>query len=145
MESNCSAGSNIIDCFMWNVVESREKSLMMWSFAAIFDFLRRLSGLSSYFRASAPQQTWECNSAVSGSPAIFKTHFISLTPPLLFFFSFSLSFYLSGLTQGRVEVKLSGVSNNYCYVFLFSGTEGEEREQGCPWAGDKDELCSYLG
>lgn len=39
---------------MWNVAESREETLMMWSLAAIFDFLLRLSGL---FKASAPQQT----------------------------------------------------------------------------------------
>lgn len=44
-----SVGLNKSDCFVWNVVESREESLMMWSFAAIFDFLRRLSGL---FKAS---------------------------------------------------------------------------------------------
>lgn len=132
--SNCPTGQNTIDWFMWNVVESREKRLMMWSFAAIFDFLRRLSGLSGYFKASTAQQTWECNSAVSGSSAIFKTHFISLAPPLFFL----LSFYLSGLTQERVEVKLSGVSNNYF-------TEGEGRERDCPWAGGKEEMCSYLG
>lgn len=98
----------------------RKKGLMMWSFAAIFDFLRRLSGL---FQASSPQQTWECNSAASGSSAIFKTHFISLAPPLLFFFFFfllCLSIFLVWL-GGRVEVKLSGVSNNYCS--FFSGTE----------------------
>lgn len=76
---------------MWNVFESiRKKRLMMWSFAAIFDFIRRLSILSSYFKALAPLQTWECNSAVSGSSAIFKTRFISLAPPPL-----SVSVFLS--------------------------------------------------
>lgn len=47
----------VIGCFMWNVAESKDKSLMMWSLAAIFDFLRRLSGPSSYFKALALQQT----------------------------------------------------------------------------------------
>lgn len=82
-------GQRIIGCFMWNVTESKDKSLMMWSLAAIFDFLHCLSGPSSYFKASAPQQTWECNSAVSGSPAIFKTHFSSLAPPPPFSLSIS--------------------------------------------------------
>lgn len=55
-------------------------------------------------KASAPQQTWECNSSVSGSPAIFKTHFISLARSSpSFFFSVFLSFWFDeGKSWGEV-------------------------------------------
>lgn len=112
-----------VSCETW-LNQEEKKILMMWSFAAIFDFLRRLSGLSGYFKALAPQRTWECNSAASGSSAIFKTHFISVAPP----FSRSLSF-----DPG----KLTGVSNN---DFFWNKGGRKENERAFMGAGGKEEL-----
>lgn len=77
------------------------KSVMMWSLAAIFDSLHRLSAALG---CSANTQ--------SGSAAIFKTHFISPATPLPpLSLSPSASLPLDPL-GGRVEVNLSGVSHN---------------------------------
>lgn len=75
--------------------------MMMWSLAAIFDSLHRLSA------ALASSANTE-----SGSAAIFKTHFISPATPLPpLSLSPSVSLPLARL-GGRVEVNLSGVSHN---------------------------------
>lgn len=54
-------------------------------------------------------------------------HISSHSPLLLFF----LSFYLSSLTQGRVEVKRSGVSNNDFFPFFLAGRGRTENRPVC--------------
>lgn len=70
---------------------------MMWSFAAIFDPQRRLSGL---FKASAPQ-TWECNCS-EWELCHLQKH-ISSHSPLLFLFLLRLSnWFDSGKSWGEL-------------------------------------------
>lgn len=94
------------DFFKWDVVGSRGKSLMMWSLAAIFDSLTP--------PVCPPLKTWECNSAASGNSAIFKTHFISLAPPLSAS-SLRLSIWL--------REELRWICREGFWVLFFSGTQ----------------------
>lgn len=111
-------------------------SLMMWSFAAIFDF--HTTACPSSLRTSARPQTWEWSCAASGSPAILKTHFTSPAPPLPFF---SLRLSLSGLTRGRVEVNSLGVSN---YSSSILGGGGGTGPCGCRKRTLMSSHCCFL-
>ena len=81
-------------------------------------------------------------SAASGSSAIFKTHFISLAPPPPPFFP--LSFYLSALTQRRVEVN-GWECPTITLVFFCFWLRGGRKRTALSVGRRQRRECSYIG